>query len=139
MQESYEVLGHDQVRYMEETAEKAQESLARFAGHEVGYGPGAVELLDEWIEQHLERSGQPSQGLRLTWISLLGEILRRRFGCRWILQITEDDTSLALQCESDRGQPHTIDVSGQINRRIEEGMSASLAYFYAAKGIELKV
>ncbi len=138
MKESYEVLGHDQVRYLEETAEKARESLSRFAGHDVGYSSGAVELLDEWIERHLEQSSEPSAGLRLTWTSFLGEVVRRRFGGRWILQRAYDDRSLAVQCESDRGQPYTVDVSGQIGRRIREGMAASLTYFYAATGIRLK-
>ena len=138
MEDSFEVLGHDQVRYLEETAEKARESLSLFAGQDVAYGSGAVELLDEWIERHLEQSPDPPKGLRLTWISFLGEVFRRRFGGRWILQRAYDDRSLAVQCESDRGQPHTVDVSGQIGRRISEGMAASLTYFHAATGIELK-
>ncbi|TET50317.1 MAG: hypothetical protein E3J64_08380 [Anaerolineales bacterium] len=137
MDESFEILGPDQVRYLEETAEKAREALSRFADCDVAYGSGAVELLDEWIERHLERSPDPSAELRLTWTSLLGEVIRRRFGGRWILQRARDDRTLAVQCESDGGYPRTIDLSGQLSRRIADGMSASLAYFYAATGIEL--
>ena len=108
MNESFEVLGPDQVQYLEETAEKARQGLCRFADHDVAYGSGAIELLDEWIERHLEQSPEPSDQLRLTWTSLLGEVIRQRFDGRWILQ---------------RGDPRGSDLRAGLPRLLGDGQA----------------
>ena len=100
------------------------------------YDPIALQLLDEWIERRVRQSSSPSQSTRLLWVSLLGEIFRRRHEGEWILW--GPDQRLAVLCPTEGGTPYTVDVSGQVGRRIAEGMSASLALFYATTSVELK-
>ena len=136
MEETMSFLSPDQARYLVEVAEEARVGLSRFVGHEVAYDPIALQLLDEWIERHVRQSSSPSQSTRLLWVSLLGEIFRRRHEGEWILWGPAQ--RLAVLCPTEGGTPYTVDVSGQVGRRIAEGMSASLALFYATTSVELK-
>lgn len=136
------LLSPDQIRYLAEMAEHARAALARFSEQEVGYTVTALQLLDEWIERHLRQFPEPSQRMRLLWVSFLGEMFRRRHGGEWVIEIEEGKASrgeLALLCPLEDGSVRKIDVSGQVGRRIAEGMSASLAYFYAMASIELRM
>ncbi len=133
-------LSPEQIRYLAEMAEQARAALARFSHQEVGYDVIALQLLDEWIDRHLRQFPEPSQRMRLLWVSFLGEIFRRRHGGEWVVE--EGGASrgeLALLCPAESDSVRKIDVSGQVGRRIAEGMSASLAYFYAMASIELRM
>jgi hypothetical protein len=55
-------------------AERARQRLGTLAGHEVAYAVEAMQLLDEWIDDCLERAIDPSTEVRLLWASLLGEM-----------------------------------------------------------------
>jgi len=136
MEESVSFLSPDQARYLVEVAEEAHAGLGRFVGHEVAYDPIALQLLDEWIERHVRQSPSPSQSTRLLWVSFLGEVFRRRHEGEWVLW--GRDQRLAVLCPTEGGAPYTVDVSGQVGRRIAEGMSASLTLFYATTSVELK-
>jgi len=135
--ESVGFLAPERVRYLVEVAEQARAGLSRFAGYEVAYDSTALQLLDEWIEHYLRQFPYPSQATRLLWVSFLGEMFRRHHEGEWILW--GRDRRLALLCPAEGGAPYTVDVSGQVGRRIAEGVSASLAWFYATTSVELKI
>jgi hypothetical protein len=136
MGESVEFLTPDRARYLVEVAEEARANLSRLVGYEVVYDSVALQLLDEWIDRHVRQSPHPSQATRLLWASFLGEMFRRRHEGEWIL--LGRDQRLAVLCPTEGGDPYTVDVSGQVGRRITEGMSASLALFYVTVSVELK-
>ncbi len=131
-------LSSGQIRYLAEMAEQARAALSRFAGHEVGYDAIGLQLLDEWIDRYLRQFPNPSQSVRLSWVSFLGEMFRRRQGAEWAVQQGDAKGKLAVLCLTESGDVRTVDVSGPVARRIAEGMSASLAYFYMTTVVELK-
>lgn len=134
-----EFLPPERARYLVEMAEQAREALRRFAGHSVDYDSVSLQMLDEWIERHLRQFPSPSPEIRLLWVTFLGEIFRRRHSGEWVLQQSEGDRStLAVLCPVEGGGLRTVDVSGQVSRRIGKGMSNSLAYFYLMTSIQLK-
>jgi len=125
---------------MVEIAEQAQAGLSRFAGRAVAYDATVLQLLDEWIDHHMRLFPCPSQKMRLYWTSLLGEVFRRRHEGEWVIQEQDDGTrKLGVLCPVASGGFHVVEVSDQINRRIANGISASLAYFYTTKSIELRM
>jgi len=128
----------ERARYLTETAEQARAGLSRFVGYEVDYDVTALQLLDEWIDRHLRQFPNPSPGMRLLWVGFLGEMFRRRHRGEWIIQEREKGKGLAVLCPTESGGLYTVDVSGQIDRRIDHGISASLVYFYTITCIELK-
>jgi hypothetical protein len=138
MKESFKFLSPEQIRYLAEMAEQARAALSRFAGYEVFYDAISLQLLDEWIDRHLRQFPEPSQRIRLLWASFLGEMFRRHHGGEWALRGQSKDGGLILLCPTESSGVYTADVSGQIGRRVAEGMSASLAYYFAITSIELK-
>jgi hypothetical protein len=140
MRRSVKFLSLEQIRYLTEMAEQARAAVARFSHQNVGYDVIALQLLDEWIDRHLRQFPEPSQGMRLLWVSFLGEMFRRRHGGEWIVEEGSGSKGeLAVLCPVEGGGVRRVDVSGQVGRRIAEGISASLAYFYAMTSIELKI
>jgi len=138
MAEVVKFLTPEQVRHLAEMAEQARAGLSRLAGYEVAYDPTALQLLDEWIDRHLRQFPNPSQGMRLLWVSFLGEMFRHRHRSEWIIQEHDKGRGLAVLCPMESGSLRAVDVSSQVGRRIAHGMSASLAYFYTVISIELK-
>jgi hypothetical protein len=138
MKESFKFLAPEQIRYLAEMAEQARAALGRFAGYEVFYDSTALQLLDEWVDRHLRQFPEPSQRIRLLWVSFLGEMLRRHHGGEWALWGQSKDGGLVVLCPTESSGVYTADVSGQVGHRIVKGMSASLAYYFAITSIELK-
>jgi hypothetical protein len=132
-----EFLAVEQVRDLTKIAEQARESLGDFAGQEVSYDANAIQLLDEWIDDHLEQTSTPSKKIRLLWSSFLGEVFRRLHEGWWAMRKGSD--KLILVCPTASGGQHTVDVAGQVDRRIESGMAESLTYFYNITRIELQM
>jgi hypothetical protein len=116
-------------------AEQAREDLSRYAGHEVSYDVEAMQLLDEWIDDHLERSSDLPAGTRLLWTSLVGEMFRRHHEGWWALR----DDQLVVVCPTGLGQRRSVPVEEQVELRIRFGISESLTYFYNITRIELKL
>jgi hypothetical protein len=137
MEQSVRFLTPEQIRSLAEMAEQARAALSRFVGYEAAYDPTALQLLDEWIDRHLRQFPNPSQGTRLLWVSFLGEMFRRRHGGEWAIQGSDKREILTVLCPAKGGGVHTVDVSGDVGRRIAQGMSASLAYVYTITSIEL--
>jgi hypothetical protein len=73
--------------------------------------------------------------VRVLWVSLLGEMFRRRHDGWWALS----DGALIVVCPTDGGERCPVRVKDQVDRRIASGMSESLAYFYDVTRIELKL
>lgn len=139
MKESFKFLAPEQIRYLAEMAEQARAALSQFAGYEVFYDSVALQLLDEWIDRHLRQFPEPSQRIRLLWVSFLGEMFRRHQGGEWALRGQgSKEGGLVVLCPTESSGVYTADVSGQIGRRITGGMSASLAYYFAITSIEVK-
>jgi len=138
MAEAVRFLAPEQAHYLAEMAERARAGLSRFVGYEADYSATALQLLDEWIDRHLRQFPNPSQGMRSLWISFLGEMFRRHHRGEWIFQEQDKGKGLAVLCPTESGGLYAVDVSGQVNRRIAHGMSASLAYFYTVTCIKLK-
>ena len=138
MAEVAKFLAPEQAHYLAEMAERARAGLSRFVGYEVDYETTALQLLDEWIDRHLRQFPNTSQGMCSLWISFLGEMFHRRHGGEWVFQERDKGKGLAVLCPTEGGGLYTVDVSGQVNRRIAHGISASLAYFYTITCIKLK-
>lgn len=133
-----EFLTLEQIRQLVEMAEQTRKALGNYVGYEVAYDSTALQLLDEWIDRHLRQFSQPSPKMRLLWITFLGEIFRRSHWGEWIAQGRDEAGGLAILCPKEDGGRYIVDVSGQVSRRIIQGMPASLTYFYAVTSIELK-
>jgi hypothetical protein len=138
MKDLVKFLAPEQIRYLAEMAEQARAALSQFAGYEVFYDSVALQLIDEWVDRHLRQFPEPSQRIRLLWVSFLGEMFRRHHGGEWALQGKGKEGGLVVLCPTESSGVYTIDVSGQVGRRIASGMSASLAYYFAITSIELK-
>lgn len=128
-------LSREQTRDLIVLAERARQRLSALAGHEVVYGVEAMQLLDEWIDDCLEHSPDPPPEVRLLWISLLGEMFRRRHDAWWALR----KSALVIVCPIGEDERRLVEVSDQVDRRIASGMADSLSYFYDVTRIELKL
>jgi hypothetical protein len=138
MKESFKFLAPEQIRYLSEMAEQARAALSRFAGYEVFYDSTALQLLDEWVDRHLKQFPEPSQRIRLLWVSFLGEMFRRHHGGEWALRGQSKEGGLVVLCPTESSGVYTADISGQVGHRIAKGMSASLAYYFAITSIEVR-
>lgn len=128
-----------QTRQLTELAERARLSLKRFAGVDVEYNAVGLQMLDEWIDRHLKQFPQPSQELNMIWGAFLGETFRRRFNGEWAINTAGRNPRLGIICPREEEGLLFIDVMDQVQRRLKEGMSESLAFYYTIKGVELKV
>jgi len=128
-------LSQEQARDLASLAERARGELSRLSGREVSYSSSAVQLLDEWLDDYLERVADPPIPVRLLWTSFLGEVFRRRLDGWWALR----DGKLIIVCPAGEGGFRGVAVREQIDRRIALGMAESVSYFYNATCIQLKV
>jgi hypothetical protein len=138
MDESVEFLTREQIHQLTEMAEQARAALSRFAGYEVAYDQTALQLLDEWIDRHMRQFPRPTQTMRLLWVSFLGEMFRRHHEGEWVFQGQGRDGGLSVLCPIGGGGGHIVNVSEYVDRRIYEGISASLVYAFAMTSIELR-
>ena len=138
MNASVKTLAPEQIRHLVEMAEQTRAAMSRFAGYEVSYDATALQLLDEWIDRHVQQFSEPSQRMRLLWTSFLGEMFRRHHGGEWAFLGRRKQGELIVLCPKEFSGVHEVDVSGQVERRIAEGISASLTYSYSMTCIKLK-
>jgi len=129
----------DQSRQLAALAERTRTTLATFAAETVYYDVTALQLLDEWVEFRLQQDPDPSSETRLLWAIFLGETLRRQHAGVWILQeLNTGEKALAVSCPLQDAGNETVDIWGPVNRRIDEGIAASLTYFYMLTSIRLR-
>jgi hypothetical protein len=137
--QSVRFLTSEQVGDLERIAEQVRVALSHLAEEAVGYDVTALQLLDEWIERYVRQQPEPTYRVRLAWASFLGQILCTRHQGRWVIQkeINRSDT-LAVTCPAADGTFRTVDVVEEVDRRIGEGIAASLTVLYTTVGILLR-
>ncbi len=138
-QRSTQFLPQSQVKQMAELAERARLSLARFAGVEVEFNIGGLQLLDEWIERHVRQFPQPSSNIMTLWGAFLGETFRRRFYGEWVVDTSKRKPQLGIFCPKKEHGLLFIGIMEQIQRRVRQGITESLTLYYTEKGIEIKM
>ena len=136
---STQFLPQSQVKQMTELAERGRLSLARFAGVEVEFNIGGLQLLDEWIERHLRQFPQPSSSLMTLWGAFLGETFRRRFYGEWVVDTSKRKPQLGIFCPKKEHGLLFVAVMEQIQRRTRQGITESLTLYYTEKGIEIRM
>lgn len=119
-------------------AEQARISLNRYSGIDVDYDAVGLQTLDEWIERHLHQFPEPSAQIRTVWGAFLGETFRRRYTGRWGIHNGTSRPRLGVVCPRNSQSPLFVDIMDQITRRIQQGMSESLAFYYAIKSVDIK-
>ncbi|MBN1249713.1 MAG: hypothetical protein JXC32_18770, partial [Anaerolineae bacterium] len=63
-------------RQLTDLADRGKVSLSRYAGTDVEYNAIGLQLLDEWIDRHLQQFPSPSSEIRIVWGAFLGEAFR---------------------------------------------------------------
>ncbi len=127
-----------QARKLTELAERARDGLGKYAEQEVDYGAVGLQLLDEWIDRHLRQFPQPSQDIVTIWGAFVGETFRRKFEGEWAINTAGGHKRLGVICPKGNKSLVFVDVMDQARRRVQEGMSESLSFYYMTKGIEIK-
>ena len=135
---SVQLVPPQQAKQLSNLSERARLSLARYAGIEIEYNAVGMQMLDEWIDRHLKQFPNPSEQIVTLWAAFFGEIFRRRFNGRWIIQHTPAGQSrLGVACPSGKSYVF-IDAMGQVKKRVQRGMQESLAFYYTITGMEIK-
>ncbi|MCU0521499.1 MAG: DUF3806 domain-containing protein [Anaerolineae bacterium] len=124
-------------RQLTDLADRAKISLSRYAGIDVDYDAIGLQMLDEWIERHLQQFPNPSAEILLVWGAFLGEAFRHRHEGQWGIDSTGPHNRVGVICPREGRSPLFADVMDQVGRRIREGMNESLAFYYTIKGIEI--
>jgi len=125
-------------RQMRELAERAKTSLTRFASAEVAYNVIGIQLLDEWIDRHLRQFPKPSPNVLTVWGAFLGETFRQRFEGEWAVDKSQSRPRLGIVSPRGNHDFLFVDIMDQIERRVEAGISESLALYYTTKAVEIK-
>jgi hypothetical protein len=133
-----EFISPQRSQQLTDLADRAKLSLTRFAGMDIGYDAVGLQTLDEWIESHLHQFPQPSQKMQTIWSAFLGEAFRRRYQGQWGIDRSRDRARLGVICPRSGDDPLFVDVCDQVVRRVRDGISESLAFYYTMKGIEIK-
>jgi hypothetical protein len=122
--------------YMQRAAAQTIQVLERFSGGPVEYGPTALQLLDEWIDRVRPLSG----AARVLAIALLGQTFIHRHGGYWATRVRGKRQNLGVVCPvaGSGGATHFIDVADQVGRRLAQGISASLTFFYLTTSVNLQ-
>jgi len=136
-QDTLQVLPTQQARQLFDFAERARASLSRYADSEVEYNAVGLQLLDEWIDRHLQQFPKPSKEILTVWGTFLGETFRKRFHGEWGINRSGGKTRLGILCARDAPDLFFVDVMDQMQRRIRSGMKESLAFYYTVKSIEI--
>lgn len=131
-----QLLTPEKTRHLIEMAERARAYLSQLSGQELSYDATALQQLDEWIERVRRGTPAPPSELRVLWVVLLGEVFRRRHNGEWAT-IKRDKEHLAVLCPTEGGQLHAVEVAQQVHRRIVNGFTDSLAFFYLQQSVLL--
>jgi hypothetical protein len=127
-----------QSKQLSDFAERARVSLERYSRSEVAFDAVGLQMLDEWIERHLNQFPKPSKEIKMIWGAFLGETMRRRFNGQWAIKMSGKKGYLGVLCPKGEKDLIYLDIIAQMERRLKKGMSQSLAYYYTMKSIEIK-
>ncbi len=136
MKRSTQFISPQKSRQLSDLADRAKISLSRYAGIDVEYNAIGLQLLDEWIERHSNRS-ESHRARSGSSGCFPREAFRRRYQGQWGTDRTGPNERLGIICPRNDQAPVFIDVMDQIAHRIREGMEESLAFYYTIKGIEI--
>ncbi len=137
-QSPLQLIPSPQARQLVELAERARLGLSRFADTDVEYNAVGLQMLDEWIDRHLQQFPRPSKEIVMAWGTFLGETFRRRFGGEWGLNNAGNKPRLGIIAAKGETGVLFIDIMDQMQRRIKDGMNESLAFYYTIKGVEIR-
>ncbi len=134
-----ELLFGERVQYLERTAEEVRRQLESFTGGPVAYDSTALQALDEWIERRTRR-GPLSPGERVQIIAFVGQMFLKRHGGFWAVREERGRRSLGVVCPLVGSSRHLqfIDLTRQVHRRLKEGITASLTFFYLTTSVDLQ-
>jgi hypothetical protein len=132
-------LSSERSLYMREAAGQALDVLQRFSADLVEFGPTALQLLDEWIDR-MERRGPLSNTSRALVVAFLGHTFLQEHGGYWATETRGRKQRLGVICPvaGSGNQTQFIDIVEQVNRRLANGISDSLAFFYLVTSVELR-
>jgi hypothetical protein len=124
--------------YLRQAAAQALEMLQRFSSADVGFGPTALQLLDEWIER-TERKGPLSPSARVLVIAFLGHTFIHAHGGYWVAEFQAERRNLGVVCPiaGQEDQLRFINIVEKVNRRLARGIRDSLAFFYLTASVDL--
>lgn len=125
--------------YMQRAAVQTVQTLERFSGGPIEYGPTALQVLDEWIDRIGRRGPLPSAA-RVLVIAFLGQTFLDRHGGYWGSQVRNQKQHLGVVCPVVGAEDAVrfIDVADQVNRRLAHGITDSLAFFYLTTSVDLR-
>jgi hypothetical protein len=135
---SVHLISSQKSQQLVELAQQARASLSRYAGVNVDYNAVGLQMLDEWIERHMRQFPTPSSSMRTVWGAFLGETFRRRYHGQWGIEDARRRPRLGVICPREAEDPIFVDVMDQVSRRVRNGMSESLAFYYTIKGVEIR-
>ncbi len=138
VKKSFQFVPPQQSRQLSDFAERARLSLERYSLAEVEFDAIGMQMLDEWIERHMDQFPIPSHVIKLIWGAFLGETIRRRFNGQWAINKSGNNTYLGVLCPKSNTGLVFVDVINQTDLRLKNGMSQSLAYYYTIKGVEIE-
>lgn len=125
--------------HLRQAAAQALEVLQRFADEDIGFGPTALQLLDEWIDR-MARVGPLSTASRILVIAFLGHTFLQAHGGYWVIKVEGNSQRLGVVCpvSGPGNRLRFIDVVGHVNRRLAHGIRDSLAFFYLTTRVDLQ-
>lgn len=127
-------------RFMQQSAAQARQVLESFSGDAVQFDSTALQLLDEWIDR-MARKGPLSKAAQVLIIAFLGQVFLDKHGGYWATRTRGQKQTLGVVCTVAGGEDTTrfVNVSGQVGRRMEHGISESLAFFYLTTSVYLQI
>ena len=137
VKKSVQFIPPQQSRQLTGFAERARISLERYSRAEVEFDAIGLQMLDEWIERHMDQFPNPSHEIKMIWGAFLGETIRRRFNGQWAISKSGKKAYVGVLCPKSNTGLVFIDVIHQTDLRLKNGMSHSLAYYYTIKGVEI--
>ncbi len=136
---SIQPLPKERAAYMQKAALQLYKALVEFSDGPIQVGPVALQTLDEWIERQT-RQLPLSQAKRVQAVAFLGQVFLGRHRGYWATKISGRQQTLGVVCPvmGPKKRGRFIDVSGQVNRRLERGITESLAFFYLTTSVDLQ-
>jgi hypothetical protein len=134
-----QLLSPERSFYLQQAAAETLELLQRFSGHDIKYGPTALQLLDEWIER-LARRNALSPKTRGLILAFVGHTFLNRHGGYWATTDLGGHQVLGVVCPvvGSGGETRFINIAEQVHRRLANGIRDSLALSFLQISVELK-
>jgi hypothetical protein len=132
-------LSSDRNQYMQQAAKRWLQRLEEFSGDHLDYGPKALQLLDEWIDRQ-HRNGSLSTAERAMVVAFLGQTFLQAHGGYWATQTRDPRPKLGVVCPiaTSKEDDRFIDIVGQIDRRMSNGIVDSLNFFFLTTSVDLQ-